>query len=229
MNNDDIKSIYLFSQQTEIQSSNLPGFIAGVNSKHDLTVQGLEQVDGKCAILSQANEANVFPPATITKKYGCNRWSRLDDVPAFSYSAAFNQPETAMSLPVMDNDTNAHEVTQRSVSLGVNTKIRQYKVILVRTMAAYSRHLITGVKQNEYQSGKQGRRPVFDTEWLAKSTSAHPTDKRSYRNNSLLLASGTEDLWSSSRRMSSPVVQDDSEFDFSSGTTTPNEGASRTT
>eukprot|EP00112_Aurelia_sp_Birch-Aquarium-sp1_P026616 Seg955.13 transcript_id=Seg955.13/GoldUCD/mRNA.D3Y31 product="hypothetical protein" protein_id=Seg955.13/GoldUCD/D3Y31 len=155
----------------------------------------------------------IMRQATFPGKYRTARWSRFDDKPAFSYST---------SLPHIDN-TNATQAKRRSQSLGVNTAIRQHEVVHIRPSAAYSRHFTDEVKHNEYQSGKQGRRPVFDTEWPAL-----PTDMRSSRNNSLLLASGTEDLWHSTRQMSSPGVQDDSESEFSSGHATPVEGHSAT-
>ena len=149
----------------------------------------------------QDNDLTAQPPEPIMKqttagvKHGSARLS-IDDKQAFSYSVTINEPELS---------------------------IKQNEVIHMRPCAAYSRHFVDEYRQNESTSGKQGRRPVFDTEWPA-----HPINIRSCRNNSLLLASGTEDLWQSSRRISSPGVGDDSASEFSSGHSTPVAGHSGT-
>ena len=163
--------------------------------------------------------------AAVRDKYGSILWTRLENKTAFSYSTEVNNPEKTSSLPQFEHSQNTNAVNQRRMSLGVNTHISKHEIIHFRPSAAYSRHMVEEVKQNDYMSGKQGRRPVFDREWLAQSTSAHLP---SSRNSSLLLASGTEDLWQSCRRMSTPGVQDQPESDSSSGRTTPVEEASGT-
>eukprot|EP00112_Aurelia_sp_Birch-Aquarium-sp1_P001611 Seg1174.1 transcript_id=Seg1174.1/GoldUCD/mRNA.D3Y31 product="hypothetical protein" protein_id=Seg1174.1/GoldUCD/D3Y31 len=155
--------------------------------------------------------------ATCPGNYQTAVWSSFDDK---LHSTALS--ETEKSVSHIEN-TNARQEKKRSMSLGVNTAIRQHEVVHLRPSAAYSRHLTDEIRYNEHQSGKQGRHPVFDTEWPAL-----PINIRSSRNNSLLLASGTEDLWHSSRRMSSPGVQDDFESEFSSGHATPVERYSAT-
>eukprot|EP00112_Aurelia_sp_Birch-Aquarium-sp1_P006262 Seg1694.1 transcript_id=Seg1694.1/GoldUCD/mRNA.D3Y31 product="hypothetical protein" protein_id=Seg1694.1/GoldUCD/D3Y31 len=195
-------------------------------STNDVGAANDDQCELQVDHAAKSNQtASVMKPATVTDENGCVRWSRFDHKPAFSYSAAFNEPDASLSLPQIHYNTNARPENTRSMSLGVNTHIREHEIIHLRPSVAYSRHMVEEVKQNEYQLSKQGRRPVFDTEWLVKSTSANPP---SSRNNSLLLASGTEDLWRSSRRISSPGMKDNSESDFSSDRTTPVEGPSST-
>ena len=196
-----IDSLSLLSQQPGLLSIDSP------HEKADLILENLSTNDvrdgneDQNASQEQDNNLTAQPPQSIMKqatvgvKHGSARLS-INDKTAFSYSVTTNEPELS---------------------------IKQNEVIHMRPCAAYSRHLVDEYKQNESTSGKQGRRPVFDTEMPA-----HPINIRSCRNNSLLLASGTEDLWQSSRRMSSPGVEDDSMSESSSGHATPVQGHSET-
>ena len=196
-----IESFSFFSQQPGLPSTDSP------HEKTDLVLENLSSMDlregnedqnvsqGHNNDLTEQPTESVMKQTTVGFKHGSARLS-IDDKQAFSNSVTINEPELS---------------------------IKQNEVIHMRPCAAYSRHFVDEYRQNEFTSGKQGRRPVFDTEWPA-----HPINIRSGRNNSLLLASGTEDLWQSSRRISSPGVGDDSASEFSSGHSTPVAGHSGT-
>ena len=225
-------NLSLFSQQTSIQNNHATENINKANSNlvlesmstNDVGTTNKEQGESGHDSTNQ-HPQQVMKQTAVRDKYGSILWTRFDNKKAFSYSTELSHPETSTSLPQFEHNQNASAVNQRRMSLGVNTHISKHETIQLRPSAAYSRHMIEEVKQNDYMSGKQGRHPVFGREWLAQSTGAHLP---SSRNSSLLLASGTEDLWQSGRRLSSPGVQDQPESDSSSGRTTPVEGPSGT-
>lgn len=120
----------------------------------------------------------------------------------------------------------AGQPTNRKIMIrGYQNRFNSQEEIVVRPMAAYSRHLVKDVKDREREAGNNDNN-------IRQSSHGDPlgllnsTNAGLGVNKSLLLAKGTEDVWRCMRQLTSPTDDDDDdEFVYTTSVEIPEQSS----